>query len=348
MKNYSPRYLSSIASLIVAVLTFFTLTLIKILQTHALYWWMLVLIPVFVFFTCYVTTQFLVQKFIHDRIKLIYRSIYEFKSNKSESENKVDIEQDVLSQVEKDVRLWMSDKRSEIRQQKKAELFRKEFLSNVSHELKTPIFSIEGYLETLLDGGIADPTINVTYIERALRNTERLSEIIKDLDMISSIERDQMSLDLETINLHDLTTEVVDSLQLLAYNYNVTIVVNQNNDKMVQVDADRHRIKQVLTNLISNSIKYGKTGGTTEIAWYDMDENVLVEVTDDGIGIEKEHLARLFERFYRVDKNRSREMGGTGLGLSIVKHIIEAHDQTINVRSTVNVGSTFGFTLKQI
>lgn len=348
MRSYSPRLLSLITSIIITVLSFLFILTLKLVNSHVVIWWVLILVPFFVFLTSFSVIQFLLQKFIHERIKLIYRSIYDFKSNKTVTPNKVDIEQDVLSQVEKDVQLWMNDKRSEVKQQKKAELFRKEFLSNVSHELKTPIFSIEGYLETLLDGGLEDPSINVKYIERALRNTERLSEIIKDLDMISSLERDQLELDFESINLHNLCMEVVESLQLLAYNYNVTIRLNVNNDKLALVEADRHRIKQVLTNLISNSIKYGKKGGVTEIAWYEMDENLLIEVSDDGIGISKEHLARLFERFYRVDKNRSREMGGTGLGLSIVKHIIEAHDQTINVRSTVNVGSTFGFTLKRV
>jgi two-component system phosphate regulon sensor histidine kinase PhoR len=348
MKNYSPQFLSFIVSIAVALLSLSFLLLVKFNLSEAVVWWMVILVPMVVFVSSYALVQYMVSQFIHERIKLIYRTISEFRTAKSKNEFKIDLEQDVISSVENEVYRWTQNKRREIKDQKKQENYRREFVNNVSHELKTPIFSIEGYLETLLDGGIDDKDINIKYLERALKNTERLSEILKDLDMISSLQSDMLELDMETIDLRKLILEVVDSLQFLADSYQVKVSLTAGLTKQDIVEGDRHRIKQVLTNLISNSIKYGNKGGTTEISCYDMDQNILIEITDNGIGIEKEHLPHLFERFYRVDKNRSREMGGTGLGLSIVKHIVEAHDQTINVRSTINVGSTFGFTMKKL
>ena len=347
MRNYSPKGLSLICALAVGVFLLIVLALVKFYIPELIDFWMVFLSPIVTAFFTYFSSQYILKRFIHERIKLIYKNIYEFKSVKGQAENSIDLKQDVISQVDEDVKNWMDIKRSEIKSLKKAEEYRKQFLSNVSHELKTPIFSVLGYLETLLDGGIDDETIRVNYLQRAVKNTERLAEILKDLDEISSLESEMITLDLEFLNIKDLVIEVIESLQLLAYNFNISLVIDPNVDKNVIVEADRHRIKQVLTNLFTNSIKYGKKGGQTKVSWFDMDENILIEVTDNGIGIDKQHIARLFERFYRVDKNRSRERGGTGLGLSIVKHIIEAHKQTISVRSTEGVGSTFGFTLKK-
>ena len=347
MRNYSPKELSLISAVTVGCFLLVTLSLVKFYSPDLIDMWMVFLSPVITSFLTFFTFQYIVKRFIHERIKLIYKNIYEFKSVKGQTGNTIDLEQDVISQVDEEVKNWMDTKRSEIKSLKKAEEYRKQFLSNVSHELKTPIFSVLGYLETLLDGGMDDESIRINYLERAVKNTERLAEILKDLDEISSLESEMITLDLEFINLRDLVVEVIDSLQLLAYNFNISLVIDPGVDKGVMVEADRHRIKQVLTNLFTNSIKYGKKGGQTKVSWFDMDENILIEVTDNGIGIDKQHISRLFERFYRVDKNRSRERGGTGLGLSIVKHIIEAHKQTITVRSTEGVGSTFGFTLKK-
>ena len=185
------------------------------------------------------------------------------------------------------------------------------------------------------------------YLNKAAQNIDRINAIIEDLEMITLIESGRLSLDQRNFNIQKLVKEVLDSLQKQAESQNIQLTLKTGDSGDFRVFADKERIRQVLINLMVNSIKYGKKGGKTSVAFYDMDENVLVEVTDDGIGIEKHHLSRLFERFYRVDSNRSREQGGTGLGLSIVKHIIEAHDQTINVRSTPGVGSTFGFTLRK-
>jgi two-component system, OmpR family, phosphate regulon sensor histidine kinase PhoR len=346
MSSYSPQSLSVIASFLTAISLMLLMLAMKLSDSLFFVWWMLLLLPLIVFLTSYLIMQYFVSQYIQARISLIYRTISEFRSARSSSDFTIDAKQDVISTVENEVYRWTQNKRKEIKEQKKQEKYRREFVSNVSHELKTPIFSIEGYIETLLDGGINDPEINIKYLEKALSNTERLSEILKDLDMISSLQGDGIELDFESIDLLAIIQEVMDSLQFLSHSYQVEVSMRSAITKKVFVIADRHRIKQVLTNLISNAIKYGNKGGVVEIEVFDMDEHMLVEVRDNGIGIEKQHLPHLFERFYRVDKNRSRVMGGTGLGLAIVKHIMEAHEQTINVRSTKGVGSTFGFTLR--
>jgi len=199
----------------------------------------------------------------------------------------------------------------------------------------------------LLDGGLEDETINRNYLYKAAQNVDRLQTIIDDLLVISQLETNAVPLDIEKFDLVELIKEVFESLEVQAEIQEINLSLKQGHDKNTQVLADKERIRQVLTNLINNSIKYGKDGGKTAIGIYDMDQNYLVEVSDDGIGIEKDHLHRLFERFYRVDKHRSREKGGSGIGLAIVKHIVEAHGQTINVRSTPQVGTTFGFTIKK-
>jgi two-component system, OmpR family, phosphate regulon sensor histidine kinase PhoR len=230
---------------------------------------------------------------------------------------------------------------------KKAEQYRKEFMANVSHELKTPIFTIQGYVETLLDGGLDDPNINRNYLSKASQNIDRLQTIIEDLETITQLETNAIPIEMNRFDIVQLIREVMENMEMQAELRGINLSFKQGHDKVTMVVGDKDRFAQVLTNLIANSIKYGKEGGKTGIGIYDMDENYLVEVSDDGIGIEKEHLLRLFERFYRVDKHRSREMGGSGIGLAIVKHIVEAHNQTINVRSTPGVGTTFGFTIKK-
>ena len=212
-----------------------------------------------------------------------------------------------LRAVSREVDEWKKATTKQQKKRRKMEVFRKEFLTNVFHELKTPVFNIQGYLETLLEGAMNDKNVNTQFLQKANQNVERIATIVEDLQLISNLKE----------------------------GCNVSFMVK----------ADREMIHQVLNNLVSNSIKYGKEGGRTQIGLYDMNENILVEVSDNGIGIEQVHLSRIFERFYRVDKDRSRKQGGSGLGLSIVKHIIERHGMTVNVRSTIEVGSTFGFTL---
>jgi two-component system phosphate regulon sensor histidine kinase PhoR len=227
------------------------------------------------------------------------------------------------------------------------ERYRKEFLGNVSHELKTPIFNIQGYINTLLDGAWEDQEVLIHFLKKAAKSTDRIASLVEDLESISQLESGFLTMEMEIFDINDLIHDIFDSLDFRAAEKNIRLDFKEGCDTPFIVEADKDRVRQVIINLLVNSIKYGKENGYTLIGLYDMDENILIEVTDNGIGIEEEHLPRLFERFYRVDKSRSRDEGGTGLGLSIVKHIIEAHDQTINVRSTKGVGTTFAFTLKK-
>ncbi|MCB0578851.1 MAG: sensor histidine kinase, partial [Phaeodactylibacter sp.] len=218
---------------------------------------------------------------------------------------------------------------------------------DISHELKTPIFNIQGYLHTLLDGAIHDEEVNVKFIRKAAKNLERLHTIVEDLEAISRLESGELILEMQAFDIRKLTEEVFEDLEIKAAQRRIVLEFKEGAAQNFRVLADRESIRQVLTNLVSNSIKYGKDNGRTRIGFYDMDKNILIEVADNGLGIPKQHINHVFDRFYRVDKSRSRAQGGSGLGLSIVKHIIEAHKQTINVRSTPDLGSTFGFTLQK-
>lgn len=282
-------------------------------------------------------TYFLLNKFFYDRIKVIYKSIYKFKGTSKITEIDID-------HVEKEAKEWADAKEEELDQMKKDDNYRREFIGNVSHELKTPIFNIQGYLQTLIDGGLNDENINLKYLKRANKSVDRMINIIDDLEVISRLETEQDELDFQKFNIVELVHEIFDLMEMKASEMNINLKL-KNESQGVTVVADRNKIQQVLMNLVSNSIKYGKDGGEVVIRFFDMHSNMLIEVSDNGIGIAQESLDRLFERFYRVDKNRSREIGGTGLGLAIVKHILEGHNQTINVRSTKGKGSTFSFIL---
>jgi len=252
---------------------------------------------------------------------------------------------DVVQDLNREVRVWADNQAGEIRKLRELEKYRKDFLGNVSHELKTPIFNIQGYLLTLLDGGMEDERVNRLYLKRTEKSINRLISILEDLDAISRLESGEFRLQIETFNLLKVVEEVMDQLELAARQQNIRVGFDSNYNRPVKAKADRKRIQEVVSNLVSNSIKYGREGGRTTISLDDSGEKILVEVSDDGLGIEEKDLPRIFERFFRVDKSRSRESGGTGLGLSIVKHTIQAHGQTITVRSKVGKGTTFVFTL---
>ncbi len=254
---------------------------------------------------------------------------------------------DIISKVNEEVTEWAKDRREEIEELKKLEAYRREFLGNVSHELKTPLFNIQGYILTLLDGGLDDPSINKEYLERTGKNIERMISIVEDLEVISRFETGELKLDIINFDVVSLASDVIELLEVKAKKKNIRMSVARELEKPLFVKADKERIRQVLINLLDNSIKYGTENGKTKVSFFDMDENILIEVTDNGIGVDSKDISRLFERFFRVDKSRSREQGGSGLGLAIVKHIIEAHKQTINVRSTIGVGTTFAFTLQK-
>ena len=291
-------------------------------------------------FTLLMTSIFFILKYqFYEKIKIIYKNIYKFKGTSN-------INDFNLENADKEAEDWANQKEEELLIMQKNENYRREFIGNVSHELKTPIFNIQGYVQTLIDGGIKDENVNMKYLKRANISVDRMINIVEDLEVISRLETDNNELDFENFNIINQIEEVLDQLELKSNKMNISLkLTNESSSEIVY--ADKNKIQQVFMNLISNSIKYGKDGGTTKVRLFDMSDKILIEVADDGIGISENALSRLFERFYRVDKNRSREIGGTGLGLAIVKHIIEGHQQTINVRSTVNVGSTFSFILEK-
>ncbi len=302
----------------------------------------LVILPV-----SFIVYKYILDKFIYEKIRLIYKTIHELKAPRREQKTAILSKTDIIEQTNLEVVEWAEKKTQEIDDLKKLEAYRREFLGNVSHELKTPIFNIQGYVLTLLDGGMDDPAINRKYLERTEKSVERMISIIEDLEAISKFEAGEMKLKEERFDIVALCSEVIDLLEIKADKKNIRLFLAQNYENPIYVIADRKRIQQVITNLVVNSIKYGTEHGRTKISFFDMDERILVEVTDSGTGIPREELPRVFERFYRGDKSRARKTGegGSGLGLAIVKHIIEAHNQTINVRSTLGIGSTFAFTL---
>jgi two-component system phosphate regulon sensor histidine kinase PhoR len=256
-------------------------------------------------------------------------------------------EVDSIERLEDEIKKLARERNKELEQSRNLDSYRKEFLGNVSHELKTPIFNIQGYVSTLIDGGINDPSINVEYLKRADKSVDRMIQIIDDLETISQLEVGTLELDPETYDIAQQVRDILDALEFQASKQQIKLVLPKKYDKPTWVKADKFRIRQVLVNLITNSIKYGTQDGKTTVSLNLFDEQVIVEIKDNGIGIDPKHLPRLFERFYRVDKGRSREQGGTGLGLAIVKHIIEGHGETIDVISTPNEGTTISFTLKR-
>lgn len=252
-----------------------------------------------------------------------------------------------LKELEHQVAEWSAERKEEIEHLEKLENYRREFLGNVSHELKTPIFNIQGYIATLLDGGLEDKTINRDYLQRGMKSVDRMIAIVEDLQTITQLEKGELEIEEERFDMLALAKDVIDAQELKARQRKISFELTNSPDQPIWVMADKFRIRQVLVNLVVNSVRYGKENGKTSIKISDAGEKIIVEVADSGIGIPKEHLPRIFERFYRADKSRSREQGGTGLGLSIVKHILEAHGQTINVMSTEGAGSVFSFTLKK-
>lgn len=349
MKGFIKRNLVSSAAIVISV----TLTLL--LSVLEIVWFgnfelskavisLLVLLAV-----SYLMVRYVVNQFIHEKIKLIYKTIHNLKTPKSQLKAILQKDEDVLENVNKEVISWAETKQQEIQFLKEQEEYRRDFLGNVSHELKTPIFNIQGYVHTLLDGGLEDEEINRKFLIRADKSVERMISVVEDLDVISRLESGRLELNIQRFNIIELVKEVMEMQEMKAEKRNISISFNEKYDKPIYVMADGDQIRQLYINLLDNSIKYGSQNGSIKLRFYDMDQNILCDVADDGPGIEPKHLPRLFERFYRVDKARDRHTGGTGLGLSIVKHIIDAHQQTINIRSLVgdNSGTTFSFTLKK-
>ncbi len=285
------------------------------------------------------------RNFLINRIKPIYRVVLGREVKTAELSAELEHARRPEKAVSDELNRWAEQNQKELARLKENEKYRKEFVGNVSHEIKTPIFNIQGYISTLLDGGMNDPAVNRRYLERAEKSIDRLINITNDLEEISKLESNVLNLKYERFDIAQLARDIVDTIEFEATKKNIRIDIAA--DSPVWVRADRYYIEQVLINLIINSIRYGNEGGSTVIRFIDLFDKILVEVADNGVGISKEEIPRVFERFYRTDKSRSREQGGTGLGLSIVKHILEAHGESISLRSEVGKGSTFSFTLNK-
>ncbi|WP_410222222.1 sensor histidine kinase [Pedobacter sp.] len=311
-------------------------------------WYYMLISFLISFTTSFIVFYYLLEKYIYSKVKLIYKMIHNLKLGKDLKEALGEyVSSDPINDVEHEVKEWAGAKKREIELLKRQEKFRREFLSNVSHEFKTPLFAIQGYIETLQDCMTDDPEMALSFLKKAEKNVERLTYLISDLDAITKLETGEMPINYQRFDFAVLAKEVIELLQDRAQKRQISLYIKDKYTTPSFVNADREKIRQVLINLIENSIKYGKENGATAIKIFALHDQFLIEVTDDGMGIEEKHLNRLFERFYRIDTHRSRMEGGTGLGLAIVKHILEAHQQTISVRSTPHIGTTFAFTLQK-
>ncbi|MFA8433941.1 MAG: sensor histidine kinase [Marinifilaceae bacterium] len=343
MKNISAQKVILYISCTAAVLAIIGYLLNIWLEQKLIVWSVYALLSTIVIYNL---GKYLINTFIYNKIRILYKTIHDTQSPGKDLKKRV-MDFDVLDEAEKEVEDWSRERGSLVAQLKQQEKYRKDFIGNVSHELKTPIFNIQGYILTLLDGGLEDPSINRAYLERTEKSINRMITIVKDLESISKLESGELKLLKERFNISDLIHEVLEMQEMRARKHGISLKYSPTKNSANFVFADKKEVFQVMNNLIVNSIKYGKDNGTTKIEVMDMENQVLVEVKDDGIGIEADNLPRIFERFFRVDKSRSRNMGGSGLGLAIVKHIVDAHNQTINVRSTYGKGTSFTFTLEK-
>ena len=346
-KNQNPHQITYQASFLIAmVITIILIASFYVfnIQGHPL-WVIPIGIATWVF--SYFIIRHYLEKYIYRKVKLIYKTIRKTKTSTKEKGISLVKDKDILEEVENEAEQFVRDREIEMESLRSLAVYRRNYMGNISHELKTPIFNIQGYLHTLIDGALYDEKINKTYLKKAYKNVDRLLTIIEDLDVIHKLESGEKELELTTFDIKELLVDVFDELEMLAADKKVQLKLKDGADDGFQVTADRDQIRQVFTNLITNAIKYGHDDGFVKVSFYDMDQTILVEVSDNGIGIDEKHMKYIFDRFYRVDESRSRDRGGSGIGLAIVKHIIEAHSQVISVRSTVGEGSTFGFSLKK-
>ncbi len=341
-KNLSPQQLAALTALALSIPIALGIYIFKPV------WWITLLSFIVIFLGSFGLILFTLQTFIYRKIKLIYKLIYQTKASKREEfYYKNILPQKGIDEVREDVEAWAQQRKTEIEILQQNEIFRKEFLQNLSHELKTPIFAIQGYVDTLLSGALHNEAVNSKFLQSTARNVDRLVNLVDDLDEISKLESGEQLFYYQNFIIQDLIKEVYDSLYIRAKDKDIRCTIKKGCEFPLTVYADKEKIRQVFINLIDNAIKYGKQNGTIEASFYNIDgKSVLIEISDDGAGISEEHLPRIFERFYRTDLARSRKAGGSGLGLSICKHIVEAHGHTIHVRSKIDVGTTFGFTLQ--
>jgi two-component system phosphate regulon sensor histidine kinase PhoR len=342
-KNLSPRQLALLTALIMSSLIALS---VFVLITN---WKLLLAYFIVCFVVVYILVFQILELFIYRKIKLIYKLIsYTKASKREEAYQKYILPNKGIDDVRVDVEKWATQKTNEIQTLQSNEQFRKEFLQNLSHEIKTPIFAIQGYLELLADDAVDDPKLSAKFIKQAEANVQRLVGLLNDVDVITNLEINKEPILKQHFIIQDLIAEVFQNLNVKLLKKNIQFHLKKGSEEPVEVFADKNKIYQVLVNVFSNAVKYGKIDGEIVASVYYLEDNkVLIEITDNGIGIEESHIPRLFERFYRTDDARSREIGGTGLGLAICKHIIEAHGENIHVRSQINVGTTVGFTLAQ-
>jgi two-component system, OmpR family, phosphate regulon sensor histidine kinase PhoR len=342
-KNLSPKQLALLTALLMSSLI--ALSVFMLIAN----WKLLLAYFIACFIVIYLLVNQILEFFIYRKIKLIYKLISQTKASKrEEAYQKYLLPRKGIDEVREDVENWAAQKADEIQQLQSNEQFRKEFLQNLSHEIKTPIFAIQGYLELLSDGAAEDPILSKKFIGQAESNVQRLVGLLNDVDVITNLEINKDSILKQRFTIQDLMTEVVQNLNVKLLKKNIQFQFKKGSELPIEVFADKNKIYQVLVNIFSNAIKYGKIDGEITASVYHLeDKKILVEITDNGIGIDEAHIPRLFERFYRTDDARSREIGGTGLGLAICKHIIEAHGENIHIRSQLNVGTTIGFTLPQ-
>lgn len=312
-------------------------------------WWTVAAWGVGIGLAIFLLSLVFMERYTFHRIKPIYQRMFSKEVKAKELELSLGQGDEQVKDLEGEIHSWAEVSRREIARLKENEKYRKEYVGNVAHEIKTPIFNVQGYVQTLLDGGLEDPSINRLFLERADKSIERLINIVTDLDQITKLESGVLQLSMESFDVVELARDVVESLEIDAQQKGVRVSISGSGNFQappIYVTADKHYISQVFVNLISNSLKYGRErGGRTKVSFIDLFDKVMIEVSDNGCGIAKEDIPRVFERFYRTDKSRSREQGGTGLGLSIVKHILEAHRESIMLRSDEGKGSTFSFTL---
>jgi two-component system phosphate regulon sensor histidine kinase PhoR len=340
-KNLSPQQLSLYTALILTV----PITLGYYFMHPK--WWVALIVFAILFIGSFLLIKYTLEVFIYRKIKLIYKFIFQTKaSKKEETYYKYILPQKSIDEVREDVEKWASQQKAEIEILRRNEAYRKEFLQNLAHEFKTPIFAIQGYVDTLLDGAIENRDLSKRFLENAARNVDRLVTLASDLDEITKLESGEQPLNKVQFVIQDLIKEISESLSIKTSAKKIKTSIKKGCEQPVTVYADKEKIRQVIINIVSNSTKYGRENGHIVASIYKTDgKHVLIEISDDGIGIAEEHLPRIFERFYRTDRGRSRDVGGSGIGLAICKHIIEAHGQTIHVRSKPDVGTTIGFTL---
>ncbi len=340
-KNISPKQIAAFTALVLAIPES-----ILVLAVEKKWWWAAGSF-VIIFAGSYFLIYFMMERFIYRKIKLIYKFIYKTKATKrEETYYKYVLPQKSIDEVRQDVEAWATKNEEELELLRRNEQFRKEFLQNLSHEFKTPVFAIQGYVDTLLSGALANPEVNKKFLENTSKNVDRLTHLLTDLDEISKLERGELVLYKQNFVIQDMVKDVFESLSGKADHYNIHCSIKKGCESPLTVFADKEKIRQVLINLVENSIKYGKKNGSITASMYKTDgKHILIEISDDGIGISEKNLPRIFERFYRTDEGRSIDVTGSGLGLAICKHIIEAHGQTIHVRSTEAIGTTIGFTL---